>query len=407
MANPSMIVPDMTIETNMTCENETEFREVKCKAVKGRPAATITWLGINLGDIREIVEKDNDTETVTSIYRFLPNLHEGENISCVITHPKNSTHEVKTISLPVYYLSSIYVLNAEVTNTKHAVEKEILYRVVLEAGQQNQTIPLQVSGNVPHYEVKCIKENDSHPSDVNVIDHTLWIEGPVEKRHAGNYMCRASYYSKHVSVQLEVEVTSFQPVPPIIRTEMMDKREHRIIECVATDSIPPANISWILPANLTGVTVYSSSFENGTHSTVMTLQLPVYTPHGYNITCEIEHPAFKDKQARTIFVPPSFTPYITIQTTKEYKEESEYTAVECRAVTSIPASNITWHLVNSKSGEITVGSVSHENGTQTVVSVFRFPTPLLSGQDVACVVEHPSLPDAVTRIISLPSISEY
>nr|XP_015197300.1 PREDICTED: uncharacterized protein LOC107076744 isoform X1 [Lepisosteus oculatus] len=492
-------VPNMTIETHNVRENGIEYKEVKCTAAAGRPAANITWVlqGNSSGDIRNTTEKDDNTKTVTSRYRFLPYLHEGEEISCVIRHPTLSVPVVKTASLPAYHLSSIHVLNGERTDRTVDMGIQALRRVLLETGQYNQSIVLEVSGNVPHYEVKCIKENSSFPTDMEVGNSTLWIRGPVGKNHAGIYRCQATYYNHRVSVQLEIEVTSFQPVPPSIWAVMSDRTDHKVIECSALNSIPAANISWLLPDSLTGHVSYNSMDNNGTQSvkaflqipaclhkehtitceiehpalkqkemrnitvppclppsiwTVMSdrtdhkviecsalnsipaaniswllpdsltghvsynstdnngtqsvkafLQIPACLHKEHTITCEIEHPALKQKEMRNITVPPCFAPYITVQTGKACEKGREYTTVECIAITSKPAANISWTQVKNSTEEFRTGHVTHQNGTETVSSTFRVPTHLLSGQDIVCVVEHPALLTVERRTIRLPS----
>nr|XP_015197302.1 PREDICTED: uncharacterized protein LOC107076744 isoform X2 [Lepisosteus oculatus] len=398
-------VPNMTIETHNVRENGIEYKEVKCTAAAGRPAANITWVlqGNSSGDIRNTTEKDDNTKTVTSRYRFLPYLHEGEEISCVIRHPTLSVPVVKTASLPAYHLSSIHVLNGERTDRTVDMGIQALRRVLLETGQYNQSIVLEVSGNVPHYEVKCIKENSSFPTDMEVGNSTLWIRGPVGKNHAGIYRCQATYYNHRVSVQLEIEVTSFQPVPPSIWAVMSDRTDHKVIECSALNSIPAANISWLLPDSLTGHVSYNSMDNNGTQSVKAFLQIPACLHKEHTITCEIEHPALKQKEMRNITVPPCFAPYITVQTGKACEKGREYTTVECIAITSKPAANISWTQVKNSTEEFRTGHVTHQNGTETVSSTFRVPTHLLSGQDIVCVVEHPALLTVERRTIRLPS----
>lgn len=79
-----------------------------------------------------------------------------------------------------------------------------------------------------------------------------------------------------------------------------------------------------------------------------------------------------------------------------------------------PAATITWQLGNSDSDN----SISHlrETGTKSVVragglvtahSSVQFKSSLYSGQNLTCVVEHPSLevPEERSTYVSVPSTS--
>ncbi|XP_058884648.1 uncharacterized protein LOC131737744 [Acipenser ruthenus] len=311
---PSYTVPNMTVQIYTTNENETEYKTIECTAAKGKPAAKIAWVlpENKSGEINYGITADNGTETVTSTYRFPAHLHEGQSINCVIEHPKLAIKEVKTISLPAYYLSSMHVRDGETVNKPNPTENEVMYRVVLKVGQRNQTIVIEVEGNVPRYTLKCIKQNDSLPLDIKVVKNGIFFEGPIKESHSGIFICIASYHGHQLSVPVEIQVYSEKPVPPNISTLVFDEAEHKVIRCIAANSKPAARITWNLPGNLPGDVMYNSAFENGTHTVIGDVSISADLPEEHNITCVIEHPAFEAPETRIIHIPPCYISSIKV-----------------------------------------------------------------------------------------------
>ncbi|XP_038817698.1 uncharacterized protein LOC120018552 [Salvelinus namaycush] len=211
----TFVAPNVTIETYLVLEYGEEFWVVTCDAAGGRPRADITLMLPNQ-EVSSMLQKEvvmDAGDTWVRSYRFPAELHEGENITCLFDHPKFPHRELRTVTLPAFSLSAVRLQNpglADSSNESQAVES-----VVLEEGQSNTTIGLEVIGDVPRYSIVCTKEEQSLPEGVAVFGSALTLQGPVELYHAGLYECEASYYSHRASVLLDITVNPHvkQPVP--------------------------------------------------------------------------------------------------------------------------------------------------------------------------------------------------
>ncbi|KAG7471258.1 hypothetical protein MATL_G00122560 [Megalops atlanticus] len=401
----TFVSPNVTIETSLTGEEGAELRKVICTAAGGRPAASITWdLAGDAPDgspeITVLRDNESDTETVTSSVSIQPDQYEGETITCHVTHPKRPQEQQKTVTLPTYHLSSVRVVSPDSADV--GPENETVYQVTLEAGQKNVNIALEVTGDVPRYQVTCTKENDSLPAGVEVTGSVLRLEGPVEPSQAGLYTCEASYYRHRSSVQLEIVLAPavLQTVvsPPTIETQTWEEADHRVVECSASDAFPAANVSWDLPAGLSGTIRSSSAFQNGTHSVTSVLHLPVCPTRALTVECVVRHPALVDAEARPITLPACVAPDITVRSSTVWVEGVQYTEAECTVDSAEPAAQISWRVEGgdgdngtSELTELLMTNRTQQNGPKTVRSLVRLPTGALSGRDIACVVEHPAL----------------
>nr|XP_046171961.1 uncharacterized protein si:ch211-149e23.4 isoform X2 [Oncorhynchus gorbuscha] len=398
----TFMAPNVTIETYLVLEDGEEFWVVTCGAAGGRPRADITLVLPNR-EVSSMLQKEvvmDAADTWVRSYRFPAELHEGENITCLFDHPKFPHRELRTTTLPAFYLSAVRLLNpglADRSNKSQAVES-----VVLEEGQSKTTIGLKVVGDVPRYSIVCTKEEQSLPEGVEVIGSALTLQGPMELYHAGLYECEASYYSHRASVLLDItvnpQVKQSVTVPPSIRIDVQDRLGNRFIECLAADSVPIANVSWVLPEGVSGPSWSSFTSHNGTHSVSSVLVLPACSAQELNMECVIDHSVFVLPERRQITLPVCAPPNITIQSSSEWEEDVAYTLVQCTVDSVGPAATISWSLGDRDSDNSTrqlkegqeqdQGKPEHHvNGSVTVCSVLRLPTSMFSGQNVTCVVD--------------------
>ncbi|XP_052323566.1 uncharacterized protein si:ch211-149e23.4 isoform X4 [Oncorhynchus keta] len=400
----TFVAPNMTIETYLVLEEGEKFWVVDCGAAGGRPRADITLVLPNQ-EVSSMLQKEvvmDAADTWVRSYRFPAELHEGENITCLFDHPKFPHGELRTVTLPAFSLSAVRLQNpglADSSNKSQTVES-----VVLQEGQSKTTIGLEVVGDVPRYTIVCTKEEQSLPEGVAVFGSALTLQGPVELYHAGLYECEASYYSHRASVLLDITVNPHvkQPVtvPPSIRIVVQDRLGDRFIECLAADSVPVANVSWVLPEGVSGPSWSSLTSHNGTYSVSSVLVLPACSAQELNMECVIDHTVFVLPERRQITLPVCAPPNITIQSSSEWVEDVAYTLVQCTVDNVGPAATISWSLGdwdsdNSSSQLMEVQGQQvhrqpelHANGSVTVRSVLRFPTFMFSGQNVTCVVDH-------------------
>lgn len=159
----------------MAQQGGSEFWVVSCISSGGRPDTDIS-LALNTDEELQR-ETSTDSDVQTSSVFFPAALYEGHNVTCVFDHPK-FTHKVsRVMTLPSfceYYecltfqrktanshevevtentdvlstadLSGVQLLSSDLQDTES---------LELQAGQTDTVISLQVTGNVPYYNVTC------------------------------------------------------------------------------------------------------------------------------------------------------------------------------------------------------------------------------------------------------------
>ncbi|XP_018614339.2 uncharacterized protein LOC108938328 isoform X1 [Scleropages formosus] len=408
------VAPILTMETNLVQEKMEDFHEVTCRAEGGRPAPSLTWsLPENTfreWNISDKMQQDrrayNDTETLSSTLRFPVHLHEGWNVTCIINHPKFLYEQRRTSSLPTYRFFSMQVFSPGGSSAG---------QILLEEGNSNVSIQLEVAGNVPHYQVTCTKEDGSLPKDMTVTGSSLWIGGPVELAHAGQYECQASYYQHKVSVQLEIQVIPEElpqvVVPPIIMTHTWVNSDLRAFQCSATGAIPAASVSWLFPEDLSRTILSNDTFQNETHCVSRILLRPICLSRELLVECVIQHPALSSAAIQQITLPACFGPDVSLHSTTAWEDGIQYTLVECRAESAKPAPAIEWTIKNDHGSnntiqlsEVTTTNWTSENGSITVHSVARLPSHSFYRRIVTCVVTHEALEKEIMKEICIPAV---
>lgn len=96
---------------------------------------------------------------------------------------------------------------------------------------------------------------------------------------------------------------SLLSVPPTVRVDLQTEDGYRVIECSAADAVPAANMSWLLPEGVSGVSWFNFTSHNGSHSVKGVLLLPACTPLELTAECVINHPAFEEPVNRSITLP--------------------------------------------------------------------------------------------------------
>ncbi|KAL0973178.1 hypothetical protein UPYG_G00199960 [Umbra pygmaea] len=417
----TFMAPNMSIQTDLVVEEGKEFWVVKCAATGGRPQPNIT-LALPNQEVSLMLQKEDIVDASgTWVRSFLlsTEFHEGENITCLFDHPKLPQTELRAITLPTFYLSAVRLLNSELADSfdmNQAVES-----LVLKEGQRQTIIGLEVAGTVPRYSIKCSKGKQPLPEGVLVNGSALTLQGPVELHHAGLYECEASYYKHRASVLLDIMVTPrvTQPVavPPIMSVDVQDRLGERFVECLAADSVPVANVSWVLPEGLSGPSWSNVTSHNGSHTVSSVVLLPACSASQLYMECVIDHSAFVLPERIQITLPACATPNISIQSSFEWSEDVAYTTVRCAVDRVRPAANLSWSLGewdsarhNSTSHlmevqeQVQVQPGVNSNGSVTVLGLVRFPSVMLAGQNVTCVVDHLGLQRPERRRIQLPGL---
>ncbi|XP_049431658.1 uncharacterized protein si:ch211-149e23.4 isoform X1 [Epinephelus fuscoguttatus] len=392
--------PNVTIKARMVQEGGSELWVVSCISSGGRPDADIS---LALNTDKELQREDSpDSDMQTSSVLLPATEYEGQNVTCLFDHPKFAHKESRVITLPSFSLSRVQLLNSKLeSNSDDFQGTEFLE---LQEGQSDVVISLQITGNVPRFNATCKKDDGPLPEGVELVGSNLTVKGPVEHQHAGLYECAFSY--RHLEAMLKLNVTVkphvVQPVPPTIRLDSKTEDGHRVIECSAVDAVPAANMSWLLPEGVSGVSWFNFTSHNGSHSVRGVLLLPACSPWELTAECVINHPAFEEPENRSITLPLCARPNITIDSSTEWKDGDEYTKVDCSVTSVDPAANITWHVGNKDNSISYVSEIKVQaDGLVSARGSAYFLSSLYSGQNVTCMVEHLSLEAPEKRTIHI------
>nr|XP_040047238.1 uncharacterized protein si:ch211-149e23.4 [Gasterosteus aculeatus aculeatus] len=374
--------PNVSVKAEMVQKGGVEFWVVSCISSGGRPDADIA-LALDSGEELQGENVTNSHMQTSSV--LLPvTVYEGHNITCAFDHPKFTHHVTRVIALPSFYLSEV---GSDSDDLRAAEPLE------LQEGRTDVVISLPVTGNVPHYNVTCKKDDGPLPDGVELFGSSLTLQGPLELQHAGLYECFFSYH--HVKANLTIRVTvkpqRMLPVAPTIGVDFRTEDGHRLIECSAADAVPAANMSWLLPEGSSGVSWFNFTSHNGSHSVRGVLLLPACSPWELTAECVINHPAFEGPANRSITLPPCARPEITINSSTEWTDGEEFTKVDCSVESVAPAATVRWHVGNSSSIGYLSATEVRPDGSVRARSSARVPSSSCCGQNVTCTVEHPSL----------------
>ena len=96
-------------------------------------------------------------------------------------------------------------------------------------------------------------------------------------------------------------------------------------------------------------------------------------------------------------------PNITISSSTEWKDGQKYTKVLCSAVSVASAAAISWQVGNENTNisDLMETDVQAEGLVLTRSSV-QFLSSLYAGQNLTCMVKHPSLETAEKRTVCIP-----
>ncbi|MED6282914.1 hypothetical protein CHARACLAT_003332, partial [Characodon lateralis] len=134
-------------------------------------------------------------------YQFPLVLHEGQDLTCVYQSHDGITKK-KTVHIPMYYISSVQVLNKTRALQNRYVDQSVVYRVSVNENQRNQKVLLRVEGNVPEYSLDCRR---SDGSVVQLDGAAMILQSDPSGQNKGLYTCLASFYHHRASVNIQVE----------------------------------------------------------------------------------------------------------------------------------------------------------------------------------------------------------
>ncbi|KAF4103958.1 uncharacterized protein si:ch211-149e23.4 [Onychostoma macrolepis] len=404
----TFVSPVISMTTVLVQEGGEDFQEVICTATGGRPNPNITWILPEFKNTLPLQRNVSKPDSVISSYQFQSDPYEGENISCVFSYVFLPFINTRTITLPIYYLSSIQLKNLD-----YALNSENQTSLALVEGDMDITIRMNVLGNVPSYKLKCSREGQPLPEDVDVVGNNLFVRGPVELHLAGQYLCQASYRRHQVSLQFTIEVNPkvLLPVtfPPNISVNLVENSDYIHIECLASNAVPAANVSWVLPKEINSTIQSEDTHYNGSYSVRSVLTVPSCMTRKYVIECIIDHPDFMEEERRQISLPVCAPPNITLQSSVEWHSGVAYASLVCSVQSQTPAAAITWavkcHGMNISSSEFVMTQPEFQQSHMVVAqSAARIPIYSHAGCTMTCVVEHRGLEKPENKSFVLPSL---
>ncbi|KAK2881259.1 hypothetical protein Q8A67_018527 [Cirrhinus molitorella] len=402
----TFVSPVISMKTVFVQEGGEDFQEVICTATGGRPHPNITWILPEFKDTPPVQRNVSKPDSVISSYRFPSDPYEGENISCVFSYMFLPFMNTRTSTLPIYYLSSLRLIELD-----YAINSENQTSLALVEGDTDITIRMDVLGNVPSYKIKCSREGQPLPEDVDVVGNNLFIRGPVELHFAGQFLCQASYRRHQVSLQFTIEVNPkvLLPVtfPPNVSVNLVENSDYIHIECLASNAVPAANVSWVLPQEINSTVQSENTHHNGSYSVRSVLTVPSCIARKYVIECIVDHPDFLEKERRQIALPVCAPPNITLQSDVEWDSGIAYAWLVCSVQSQTPAAAITWTVerdsIDISSSEFVMTQSEFQQSHVVVAqSVARIPIYSHAGCTVTCVVEHRGLEKPENKSIVLP-----
>ncbi|XP_056613411.1 uncharacterized protein si:ch211-149e23.4 [Triplophysa dalaica] len=403
----TFVSPLLTMETILVQEGEEDFQEVICTAAGGRPHPNITWILPEPKNTPSFERNITKPDKVTSSYRFPSELYEGKNITCIFEYMLLPFMSTRTVTLPTYYLSLLKLEDRSLT-TNNENETSLAFQME----EKNIRIRMEIVGDLPSYKISCLKDSHPLPEDVSVIGSDLFIRGPLQLHHAGNYVCQASYQKHLATLEFKVEAKPkvLLPVffPPNISLNLKEGSDHLYIECLALNASPAANVSWIVPHELNGTIRSDVTTRNGSHSVRSVLTLPLCMPSEYTIECVVEHPLLNGKMQQQVSLPVCATPNITLHSSIEWESDTAYAGLVCSVESQRPPLTISWSTENCDIdiGSELVMSQSESQKSHMVISesVAHIPIYVFGGCTVTCVVEQPGLEKPEKKSIDLPSL---
>ncbi|XP_072547022.1 uncharacterized protein [Salminus brasiliensis] len=384
----TFVSPTVTMEMELKQKEGKDFHLVLCTATGGRPQPDISWILPTSARAQPSLKPDMGSESVASSQWFPSDLHEGENVTCIFGYPLLPVLHTRTVTLPTYYIGSLQLK-----------KRKAIDLLRLEEGDIDVFISMEVTGNVPSYEINCTKEGGPMPNEVNVTGSDILIKGPVGFNLSGQYQCQASYYRHTAFLQLGIEVNPRVPLPasfpPNISVNLRKEDANVYVECLASDASPAANVTWVLPQDLNGGIQSNISSSNGSHTVQSILALPACLPREMTVECVVEHLDLADPERRQIVLPTCVPVNVTLQNSTVWENGIAYTQVNCSADSMPPSSTIAWHTENCRSGinASETSDVARQSGTLQdndvgVWSTARLSVRAYAGCTVICVLEH-------------------
>ncbi len=84
---------------------------------------------------------------------------------------------------------------------------------------------------------------------------------------------------------------------------LVENSDYIHIECLASNAVPAANVSWVLPKEINGTKQSEDTHYNGSYSIRSVLTVPSCMTRKYVIECVVNHSDFMEEEKRQIALP--------------------------------------------------------------------------------------------------------
>ncbi len=84
---------------------------------------------------------------------------------------------------------------------------------------------------------------------------------------------------------------------------LVENSDYIHIECLASNAVPAANVSWVLPKEINGTKQSEDTHYNGSYSIRSVLTVPNCMTRKYVIECVVNHSDFMEEEKRQIALP--------------------------------------------------------------------------------------------------------
>ncbi|XP_075909758.1 nectin-3-like isoform X1 [Petromyzon marinus] len=166
--NPSQLIDGMGLVTVATCV-----------AQEGKPAASITWSGLNQGSSNETTKEEPDsTVTVRSRYWLEPTYEShGQTLTCRVEHPALESPVEFPTTLNIYYKPSVSIASYD---GDWYVDKEAA----------SLTCEADANPNITHH--LWDRQDGFLPNGTVVRGNSLSFERPLVESDSGSFSCWAN-----------------------------------------------------------------------------------------------------------------------------------------------------------------------------------------------------------------------
>ncbi|XP_048454103.1 nectin-1-like [Rhincodon typus] len=172
-----------------------------CKVANGSLAPSIVLVTSKVSTRgRNRTKQQNQTRTVTSIYKPVQHTKSLKKVTCLINHPTLLASAELILGCP------FAIAIKENRSSVQGKKRKFHFNTI----DSEQIIEFKITGFVDQVNLICSKQNDSLPEGIELIENRLKFKAPMREDYAGMYTCEASYQHWTKKTHWEIEFTSVE-----------------------------------------------------------------------------------------------------------------------------------------------------------------------------------------------------